>query len=254
MSRNVTCRLVWNCGYGRMVNYRRINALTFRCISNGNQSLLCSKSAGYSVINRKYSNRQSSTNSTTPTKPVSASLASVDASQILPKINALLSETNKLAADKLANSKIIDSGKSLFRRQWDVFFKWYDEISHTNEVRESHKQVEDLQDKLSQAQHLRRDVSKELNDLRYELQMCYADQANCAKSESRYLELIRREIEVSDSLLKRIFFLEIFTILKFSQFRIFITSKLLLKLYSIRFCLFCRSRTKKSKKLKNSTC
>lgn len=200
MSRNVTCRLIWNYGYGRIVNYRKVNTFPFKCILNGNQWVLCSQTAGCSIISRKYSTSQSSSDGITPSKSIKAPATTLTGTTlILPKINTLLNETNKLAADTLNNSKIIHNGRSLFRRQWDAFFNWYDEISHTNEVREAHKQVENLQDKLSQAQQLRRDVSKELNDIRYELQVCYADQANCQKGDPRYLELIRREIEVSKS-------------------------------------------------------
>lgn len=104
-----------------------------------------------------------------------------------------MNETKKFGP---ASRTAIDSGKSLFRRQWDAFFNWYDEVSHTNEVREAHRQVEELQEKLNQAQNLRRDVSKELNNIRYDLQTCFADQANCQKGDPRYLELVRREIEV----------------------------------------------------------
>lgn len=129
-----------------------------------------------------------------PVLPSSTPLNDTESqSQVLSKIKALLKDCNKFAP---ASKSMITNGKSLFRRQSDAFFNWYDEISHTNEVREAHKQVEELQDKLNQAQNLRRDVSKELNDIRYELQVCFADQANCPKGDPRYLELIRREIEV----------------------------------------------------------
>lgn len=139
---------------------------------------------------RDYCIRKSSLDSP-PSTPVSSPSSS---SSMLPKINDLLHETKKLAP---ASKTMIDSGKSLLRRQWDAFFNWYDEVSHTNEVRDAHRQVDELQDKLNRAQNLRRDVSKELNGIRYELQMCFADQANCHKGDPRYLELVRREIEVS---------------------------------------------------------
>lgn len=181
MSKNVANRLVlWQYGFGRMVNYRRINGFAGARILNMNHHHLLSagKSASVLINCHDFSTRSSDS----PAAP-----------SILPKINALLNDTKKF---KPVSTNIISSGKSLFRRQWDAFFNWYDEISHTNEVREAHKQVEELQDRLNQAQHLRRDVSKELNDIRYELQTCYADQANCQKGDPRYLELIRREIEV----------------------------------------------------------
>lgn len=178
MSRAVASQLFWNYGLGRMAS-GRVSGLYSRRFLNANHTSLCKQIV---LVNyRDYSSRQP-----LPSKPEPPS--------ILPKITALLNETNKFTP---ASKAILDNGKSLFRRQWDAFFNWYDEISHTNEVRIAHKQVEDLQDKLNQAQQLRRDVSKELNDIRYELQVCYADQANCQKGDPRYLEMIRREIEVN---------------------------------------------------------
>lgn len=188
MSRNVTNQLIWISRFGRTVNYRSVHRLPIARISNANQNLFWSQNVAFSMITRDYSTQQSPSDTSARTNTTATST-------ILPKINTLLSET-KLAANQLKSNRIITGGRSLFRRQWDAFFNWYDEISHTNEVREAHKQVESLQDKLSQAQQLRRDVSKELSDIRYELQVCYADQANCAKGDPRYLELIRREIEV----------------------------------------------------------
>lgn len=189
MSRNVSNRLIGNYGhiryvFGHMLQRSNLqNSLSSNYILQWNQRASCISSA----ICREYSIRNSSLDSSSSTAPASSS------SSLLPKINDLLNETKKLAP---ASRTVIDSGKSLFRRQWDAFFNWYDEISHTNEVREAHRQVEELQEKLNEAQNLRRDVSKELNVIRYDLQMCFADQANCQKGDPRYLELVRREIEV----------------------------------------------------------
>lgn len=181
MSRNIANQLIWNYGFGRMASCRRINGLAGARVFNSNYNMSRGQSTSVSIIYRKFSTRESDTTTS---------------ASILPKINALLNDTKKLTP---VSTNIINNSKSLFRRQWEAFFNWYDEISHTNEVRIAHKQVEELQDKLNQAQQLRRDVSKELNDIRYELQMCYADQANCQKGDPRYLELIRREIEASDT-------------------------------------------------------
>lgn len=182
MSRNIANHLIWN--YGRIVNCKNINGLASVRFVYTNSNLLWGQSTGVTPNYRGFSTRESDT-------PTPSTIS------IMPKINALLNDTKKLTP---ASTNLINNGKSLFRRQWEAFFNWYDEISHTNEVRTAHKQVEELQDKLNQAQQLRRDVSKELNDIRYELQMCYADQANCQKSDPRFLELIRREIEVSENL------------------------------------------------------
>lgn len=184
MSRTLTNRLIGSYGHVRIGTGQTMNTNSIR---QWNQRAFC---IPLSVIHREYSVQNSSSS------PISSSTSS---SSMLPKINELLNETKKLAP---ASKVMINSGKSLFRRQWEAFFNWYDEISHTNEVRDAHRQVDELQDKLSQAQNLRRDVSKELTNIRYELQMCFADQANCQKGDPRYLELVRREIEVSEIQMK----------------------------------------------------
>lgn len=245
MSRSVTNRLIY--GFGRFIHYRKGHRFHNAYLSHANQ-FWCEIPA-FSVINRSYSIQQSSTN--TPTTSSTPSNVNTT-SNILPKINALLSET-KVAATKLKSNRIINNSRSLFRRKWDAFFNWYDEISHTNEVREAHKQVEDLQEKLNEAQHLRRDVSKALNDIRYELQMCYADQANCQKNDPRYLELIRREIEVNFW----IWIIESFfenNWKQFAQWKRKVFSMFYLQNGYWNKTSFCRFRTKRSKKLKNSIC
>lgn len=117
----------------------------------------------------------------------------------LPDVNQLLSTISHISHTNTLQPaiRIVKSGKSIFDRKWNSFWVWYDEVSHTNEVRDAHKHVEELQEKLNQVQQLRREVSKELNDIRYKLQLCYADLANCQKGEPRYLELIRKEYEVN---------------------------------------------------------
>lgn len=183
MSRRIVSQLKWNHGVVWMINGRKFNGFDNARILGLKNGLLCEQRSWNLNNYRMHSTRQS----------VSDTSNAPSATSILPKINALINDSRKVAP---ASRNIIDNGKSLFRRQWEAFFNWYDEISHTNEVRDAHKQVEDLQDKMSQAQQMRRDVSKELNDIRYELQMCFADQANCQKNDPRYLELIRREIQV----------------------------------------------------------
>lgn len=124
--------------------------------------------------------------------------ASLDASNAskstLPTVQSLLSDANKLMTP--VSQRILNNSRTMFTRNWNAFIAWYDEISHTNEIREAHKQVEELQEKLSQAQQLRREVSKELTDIRYKLQMCYGDLANCQKGDPKYIEIIRKEFEV----------------------------------------------------------
>lgn len=112
----------------------------------------------------------------------------------LPKVQSLIHDAHRLMAPM--SQKMLSNGRSIIQNRWDIFSDWYDRFSHTNEVREAHKHVEDLQEKLNEAQQLRRETSKELTDIRYKLQMCYADLANCQKGDPKYLEIIRKEFEV----------------------------------------------------------
>lgn len=182
MSRHITNRLIGNYGQLRCIGRSKTDKFHAQR-SNINFSIEWNQRASVSVICRDFCTRKSLSD-------ISSSRNSLP---IAPRIHALLSETSKI---NQVPKNIINNSKSLVRRQWDAFFNWYDEVSHTNEVRTAHKQVEELQEKLRQTQEMRRDVSKELNDIRYELQTCFADQANCQKGDPRYLELIRREIEV----------------------------------------------------------
>lgn len=83
-------------------------------------------------------------------------------------------------------------------------YKYYDRFSHTDEIREAHEHVERLQEELKETQQKRRDVAKKMNDIRYEIQVCYGELASCQKGESRYLELVRKEYEVSANAIKRL--------------------------------------------------
>lgn len=124
-----------------------------------------------------------------------ALLDAVNASRsTLPTVQSLVSDANKLMSP--VSQRILNNSRTILTRNRDAFFAWYDKISHTNEIRDAHKQVEELQEKLNQAQQLRREVSKELTDIRYKLQMCYGDLANCQKGDPKYLEIIRKEFEV----------------------------------------------------------
>lgn len=140
---------------------------------------------------RNFSEQPSNLSEKVKNQKLSASASVVST---VPKIRELVRQTKQLSMKTTEHIGI--KGKSLIAQQWNAFWNWYDEFSHTNEVRMAHKQIEELQEKLNEAQQLRRDVSKELHDIRYELQMCFADQINCQKGDPRYLELIRREIEV----------------------------------------------------------
>lgn len=96
-----------------------------------------------------------------------------------------------------ASSGLIQNGQQMVKNKLNSIYGSYERLSHMDEIREAHQNVESLQEELKVVQERRREVSKELNDIRYELKLCYADLANCQKGEPRYLELIRREYEAS---------------------------------------------------------
>lgn len=100
-------------------------------------------------------------------------------------------------------SSLVKNGQSLVQNKLNSLYQHYDRFSHTNEIREAHEHVERLQEELKATQQKRRDVAKQMNDVRYELQVCYGELASCQKGEPRYLELVRKEYEVSANTAKR---------------------------------------------------
>lgn len=97
----------------------------------------------------------------------------------------------------LLSSGYIKSGQLMVKDKVNSMYQFYDRFSHTNEIREAHDHVERLQEELKAAQQKRRDIAKQMNDTRYELQVCNGELFSCQKGEPRYLELIRKEYEVS---------------------------------------------------------
>lgn len=87
------------------------------------------------------------------------------------------------------------SGQERLRNKINSMYKSYEDYSMASDVRLAHQQVEHIQDELRMAQERRRDISKELSTIRHELQLIYADLANCNKGEPRYLEIVRKEYE-----------------------------------------------------------
>lgn len=106
------------------------------------------------------------------------------------------SNTNQQAVSGNALSHVLRAGQQRINNKINNIYQSYEELSHTNEVRAAHQHVENLQEELKAAQERRRDIAKQLSDIRYELQLCYADLANCKKGEPRYLELIRKEYDI----------------------------------------------------------
>lgn len=100
-------------------------------------------------------------------------------------------------------SSYIKNGQTFVRNKVNQMYQVFDRFSHTNEIREAHEHVERLQEELISTQQKRRDLAKQLNDIRYDIQVCYGELASCQKGESRYLELVRKEYEVSGNTIKR---------------------------------------------------
>lgn len=113
-------------------------------------------------------------------------------------------DSKNVPSQSAGSSGLIQNGQQMVKNKLKSIYGSYERLSHMDEIREAHQNVEHLQDELKVMQERRREVSKELNDIRYELKLCYADLANCQKGEPRYLELIRREYEASPKSLSTI--------------------------------------------------
>lgn len=98
---------------------------------------------------------------------------------------------------KTLASSIANDGFSALKSKANSVYKSYEIWSHMDEIRGAHQNVEMLQEELKSVQQRRREVSKELNDIRYELRMLSADLASCQRGEPKFLELIRKEYDVS---------------------------------------------------------
>lgn len=109
----------------------------------------------------------------------------------------LLRSVNVAKNILLLNSrKTFYTGEAIFQRQVDLFFGWYDHVTHTNEIRDAHRKVDDIQEKLNRAYTQRHEMNKDLNHLREKLQCCYADLAHYQRTDPKYMELLRQEIDV----------------------------------------------------------
>lgn len=92
---------------------------------------------------------------------------------------------------------IIQNGQSLVKAKINSVYQYIDRFSRTNEIREAHEHVERLQEDLIEIQQKRREIGKEITDTHYDIQMLYGELASCQKGEPRYLDLVRKEYEVS---------------------------------------------------------
>lgn len=113
------------------------------------------------------------------------------------QLSPLLRSMNEAKNIILLNScKTFYTGEAIFQRQVDLFFSWYDHVTHTNEIRDAHRKVDEIQEKLNRAYTKRHEMNKDLNYLREKLQNCHTDLAHYQRTEPKYMELLRHEIDV----------------------------------------------------------
>lgn len=109
----------------------------------------------------------------------------------------LLRSVNETKSIIFLNSrKTFYTGQAILQRQVDLFFSWYDHVTHTNEIRDAHRKVDEIQEKLNRAYTKRHKMNIDLNHLRDKLQNCHADLAHYQRTDPKYMELIRQEIDV----------------------------------------------------------
>lgn len=85
---------------------------------------------------------------------------------------------------------------SLVKRKINEVYGFYEEVSGMDEVRMAQDKVILIQDELKLAQDRRREILHELSIIRKDLQLLHNDILNCGRGESRYLDLVRSEIDV----------------------------------------------------------
>lgn len=114
------------------------------------------------------------------------------------QLSPLLCSVNEANNIILLNSrKTFYTGEAILKRQVDLFFSWYDHITHTDEIRDAHRKVDEIQEKLNRAYTERHEMNKDLNHLREKLQSCHADLAHYQRTDPKYMELLRQEIDVT---------------------------------------------------------
>lgn len=106
-------------------------------------------------------------------------------------------ETTALSGLVLDVQSYRNASGDLLKKKWNEAYSFYEQFSHMDEVREAHDKVVDIQNALQQAQQRRTDLLHELNFVRKEQKMLHGEMANCSRSDIRYLDLVKLEIEVS---------------------------------------------------------
>lgn len=121
------------------------------------------------------------------------------------------SQTTKMDADEIYRNKpphttsnvhsehevTLNTYSQLSEVKWTDALSFYETFMHTGDVREGHKKVIDIQNRLLKAQQRRIDIMTELTIARREQQIIQDELANCTRSQDRYLGLVRKEIDVS---------------------------------------------------------
>lgn len=109
----------------------------------------------------------------------------------------LLRSVNEAKNIILHNSRqTFYTGEAILQRQVDLFFSWYDNVTHTNEIRDAHRKVDEIQEKLNRAYTIRHEMNIDLNHLREKLQNCHAELAHYQRTDPKYMERLRQEIDV----------------------------------------------------------
>lgn len=114
---------------------------------------------------------------------------------IFPKNDTQQNEPQVTNRDKFNNVKT--EIEPYFKRKIGEVYTIYEQLSGMDEVRMAQDKVIIIQDQLKDAQNQRREFIQELSQIRKELQSLHTEILNCGRGESRYLDLVKREIDVS---------------------------------------------------------
>lgn len=109
---------------------------------------------------------------------------------------------NEVKTDESYNNQINGKPNNIninpyFRKKIGEVYTIYEKLSGMDEVRMAQDKVINIQDQLNDAQNKRRSFIQELSQIRKELQSLHSEILNCGRGESRYLDLVKKEIDVS---------------------------------------------------------
>lgn len=115
-------------------------------------------------------------------------------------IDPALTDQQELAlsrANIVKNLGIYKYAQPYITRKVNEVYTLYERISGLDEVKDAQNRVYKIQDMVKDAQDRKRDLVHQLGLVRSELKQLHQDIMNCQRGESRYLDLIKKEIEVS---------------------------------------------------------